>query len=1104
MSNVTDIKSLRVELEKTQDIKNLRIELEKATDQNQIVTLYKNIISHPDVLLGDYLKYAIYLRNIDVPASLQILQNAQTIFSENAWIEDNRARALLLLNQLSEAIACWEKAILLSVENEKPFFSEALAEAYRETNRQILEQIANAKKNSQWDEIISIVGSYQKQQLKNAYLYLELTVAYRSKKDFTNAINILKEAEKNGLNGVWLHDNYARVFFERKLYRKAIKASNKALQLARNNAEREMLSAFLDDCTKQLATNQEGNRELELIEDSLLFDEEFYLFINKDINASSVDPLEHFTVYGWKEGRNPNKYFSLAWYAKRYSIPTEINPLLHYINTGCRQLLDTSKYFCTEKYFTTYKNQINEPNEPLAYFLNVGRKMGHTPFAVDFDNGVVKLAKKNAVCPTPDDLNLYAAFKGKQGFNGNSKTYNPKQLNIHWIIPDFSAGSGGHMTIFRLISYLERFGHSNTIWITGNSHNPTSDDAYKNIIRNFQFVFAEVRFFSSEFYAAEGDAVIATGWNTVWGALSSTKMKRAFYLVQDYEPLFYPAGSRSLVAEETYRQDIDCICASPWLAQLMKEKHKRWASHFLLSYDAESYYPKDEQQDTGNTTIEIAAYYRPFTDRRAVELVLMGLEQLAKRAVNFRVHFFGNHTPIAFDAPFEYMDHGILTAEQLGKLYRKCDVGLTFSATNYSLIPQEMMACSLPVIELDTDCCRAVFPENTISLANYHPSSIADAITRLTTDKALAQQQVANAHQWIKQFNWETAAKTVEKSIVERLEYYEFRKAKPNKHHRNKPEVSVVIPTYNAGELFKTVLDTVLTQRAPWHYEVIVIDSSSTDGTAEYAQSKANVVTKIIPKSEFQHGRTRNLGAELAQGDYIAFITQDAQPASEYWLYYLISALKKYPKAAGVFGKHLPWNDASPFTKRDFKGHFEGFDNNSICVSRFTDANRYNQGDEGWQQFLRFYSDNNSAMRKDVWRLIPYPEIEFGEDQAWASAIIQAGYEKVYSTHGLVYHSHNYGYKEQFVRAYEEFTFFKEQFGLLIGNINSDAISNEIKALNDRDIAYANINGINDEQLQKQLVLNKGYVLGKFAAYIANSWGSLDDKLKLLENMLTN
>lgn len=575
--------------------------------------------------------------------------------------------------------------------------------------------------------------------------------------------------------------------------------------------------------------------------------------------------------------------------------------------------------------------------------------------------------------------------------------------------------------------------------------------------------------------------------------------------MQDFEPAFYAIGTRSIVAEETYKQDIDCICASPWLAQIMTEKYQRWATHFFLSYDSKSYYSNSLKKPS-SSIIEIAAYYRPFTDRRAVELVLMGLWKLTNQLNNFRVHFFGNHSPITFDAPFDYIDHGVLSSDELGELYRCCDVGVTFSATNYSLIPQEMMACDLPVVELNTECCRTVFPKNTICLTNPHPQCIADSIVQLLENKDKTRQQVETAKNWIKGFTWETAARTVESAILERLTYFDFKEQKKSLAKNDNPEVSVVIPTHNGGELFKTVLERVLAQQLPWRFEVVVVDSSSTDGTAEFLKSQSSVITHTIPKSEFQHGKTRNLGAKIAKGDYIAVITQDALPVDEYWLYHLIASLKKHPKAAGVFGKHLAWDNASAFTKRDLKAHFKTFDNHPLCVSKFLNVKKFQRKDEGWHQFLRFYSDNNSAMRKSVWKQIPYPEITFGEDQAWAKAIIDAGYEKIYSPHGSVYHSHEYNYKEQFTRAYEEYTFFKEEFGLALDNVNTEVLTNEIKALNERDTLYTNSHEviISEEELKKQLLLNKGFVLGKYAAFIADAYGGLKDKRKLLEKMLVD
>ena len=77
-------------------------------------------------------------------------------------------------------------------------------------------------------------------------------------------------------------------------------------------------------------------------------------------------------------------------------------------------------------------------------------------------------------------------------------------------------------------------------------------------------------------------------------------------------------------------------------------------------------------------------------------------------------------------------------------------------------------------------------------------------------------------------------------------------------------------------------------------------------------------------------------------------------------------------------------------------------------------------------------------MRRCVWEKIPYPEISFGEDQAWAWQVIEAGYGKVYGRDAVVYHSHNFLPEEIFSRSLEEASFFQKTFGYEL--VNKDNI----------------------------------------------------------------
>ncbi|MDE1159472.1 MAG: glycosyltransferase family 2 protein [Neorhizobium sp.] len=239
---------------------------------------------------------------------------------------------------------------------------------------------------------------------------------------------------------------------------------------------------------------------------------------------------------------------------------------------------------------------------------------------------------------------------------------------------------------------------------------------------------------------------------------------------------------------------------------------------------------------------------------------------------------------------------------------------------------------------------------------------------------------------------------------------------------------AVVIPTKNAMRVLPPVMEKVLGQKTPWPFQVIVIDSGSKDGTKDYLRGLAGVRLVEIAPAEFGHGKTRNLGVELADADFVAFLTHDAEPVEETWLANLVAAAEQDPAIAGVFGRHVAYASASPFTKNDLDRHFEGFLAHPLVVSRDLDPQRY-ASDEGWRQMLHFYSDNNSLMRKSVWEQIPYPDVEFAEDQIWARSVIEAGYRKAYAPDAVVYHSHDYGLVEQLRRAFDESRNFTKYFG---------------------------------------------------------------------------
>lgn len=848
------------------------------------------------------------------------------------------------------------------------------------------------------------------------------------------------------------------------------------------NENPSLSASFLFDAEHYLATYQdveevgmnpmahylnygrhEGRVYVSSLEQSKLLLPEWYLNFYEDLRCSTINPFEHYVLHGELEGRRPNPYFDPAWYAKRYEVDQK-GALAHYENEGWKFQYWPSEGFNAEAYIEQY--QLDDNTNPLEHFLVYGKRQGLTLPAVTPSATAIEGRREITLNPEAQIIES-ADFRG---FIDNAVVscapsnlrYAKNQLNIHWVIPDFSAGGGGHMSIFRTIRWLEIFGHKNTIWVYNPSGSRTEQEAYDDILKHFQQVLAEVKFVDERFYELEGDAIFATGWGSVSYVNAVANVKKRFYFVQDYEAEFYAMGAQKILAESTYEGEIDCICASPWLAQKMREKYGLWSNHFYLAVDQHVYF-SDRQPKAENAPFKIAFYARSFTERRCVELGWLALEKLAQLGVDFEVHAFG--APAHFsEAPFKMVDHGVVSPEDLATIFNECDLGMVFSGTNYSLTPQEMMACELPVAELDGESTRAIFPEGVVEFMSPMPAAMAQQLKQLIEQPERLEQLKTNASQWVSNFCWEEAARIVENSVLERLMDAGFEANEVVRPQGIK--ASVIIPTYNGGAAFEAVLPKLMAQKTPWNFEVIIVDSGSKDGTLELIAQYPEVKLFKIDSKNFQHGRTRNYAIEQTSGEFVAVLTHDALPATDYWLHDLVSLLEKYPNAAGAFGRHFAYPDADPYTKNDLTGHFKGFDAHPVVVSRYLDEEKF-ENDLGWRQFLHFYSDNNSCMRKSVWEKHPYPEVNFGEDQAWADLIIEQGYEKVYSKAASVYHSHDFDPEETEIRAFEESEFFFGYFGYKMVDVN--AIDPLITALQKEAQQYGQRQGLPEEVISLQL-----------------------------------
>lgn len=232
-------------------------------------------------------------------------------------------------------------------------------------------------------------------------------------------------------------------------------------------------------------------------------------------------------------------------------------------------------------------------------------------------------------------------------------------------------------------------------------------------------------------------------------------------------------------------------------------------------------------------------------------------------------------------------------------------------------------------------------------------------------------------------------------------------------------KATVVIPTFNGEEFLSELLKALRKQTAPFDYEVLVIDSGSTDATLGIIEKFEEVRLHQIPNSEFGHGKTRNLGASMAKGEIVVFLTQDAVPATKKWLEYMVEPFELDERIACVFGKQVPRGQCIVPIKREVFSAFHALGpDHSLMVHRGASLISGNSV----QISTTFFSDVNSAVRREfLANKIPFRDVNYAEDQALGMDVLEAGYLKVYTPFGSVMHSHDYKLRKYFHRKYDEY-----------------------------------------------------------------------------------
>ncbi|HFI0621043.1 TPA: glycosyltransferase family A protein [Streptococcus suis] len=274
-------------------------------------------------------------------------------------------------------------------------------------------------------------------------------------------------------------------------------------------------------------------------------------------------------------------------------------------------------------------------------------------------------------------------------------------------------------------------------------------------------------------------------------------------------------------------------------------------------------------------------------------------------------------------------------------------------------------------------------------------------------------------------------------------------------------KATVFIPVYNGErDHLKETLSALYRQVTDFKWDVLITDSGSSDNSVaiinHFSEKYGNLRLLHLSKEEFSHGKTRQMAAEISQGEIMVYLTQDAVPHNEQWLAEMVRPFAMHSDIVAVLGNQKPRHYCFPAMKYDILAVF----NEQGVTDSLTFWQRLDESQRGKYTKESFYSDVCSAApRRFLTEKIGYRPVAYSEDYEYGKDILDAGYIKVYNAKAIVEHSNDVRLSEYRRRIFDETYNVRLNSGItnkvsifsVITNVFKASLKDSVKIISDKD-----------------------------------------------------